>query len=411
MEALRIAMDSLIVNRLRALLTTLGIIIGVGSVIGLISLGRGVQDFIASEFSDLGSNLIIVFSSPPQSPTRERIEPLTTLEALDLVALPTVSNMSPIHGLRGNIIYERESVAQQESWGVTPNYLEIRSSFRPAYGRWFTQQDIDARERFMVLGWTVAEELFGELDDGAFDPTGELVRFMDTSFTVIGVMEETSSLTNENGIVFMPISTSQQRLAAPDRSRTRDGGYLLDAIYLQATSEEATEQAVLEIETYLTAAHNVQFDGEQDFTIVNQSDLISTLDGITGNLTIFLSLIAGTSLLVGGIGIMNIMLVSVTERTREIGIRKAIGAKQTDILSQFLIESILLALLGGFLGILLGAGIAFLGTRLVSQLTLSVQVDSIILATTVSAAVGVFFGFYPAWQAARKNPIDALRFE
>jgi putative ABC transport system permease protein len=410
MEAIRIAFNSLLVNRLRALLTTLGIIIGVGSVIGLISLGRGVQDFIASEFADLGSNLLVVFASPPKSPTRERIEPLTTIEALEMVSLPEISLIAPIHGLQGNIVYGRENIPGQLSYGVTPSYVDVRN-YTPVFGRWFTQADIDDKARVVVLGWGVAEELFGELDDGAIDPTGELVRYLDTPFEVIGVMEETSALAGENNILFLPISTSQQRLAPPFRARTRDGGYFLDAIYLQAASEDAMDQAAIAIEQYLMDAHNIQFDGEQDFTIVNQSDLLESLNGITNNLTIFLSLIASTSLLVGGIGIMNIMLVSVTERTREIGIRKAIGAKQSDILAQFLTESIVLSLLGGFLGIMVGFLIAFLGTTLVTQLTLSVRPDSIALATTVSVMVGVFFGFYPAWQAARKNPIDALRFE
>jgi putative ABC transport system permease protein len=410
MEILRIAFSSLVANRLRAVLTTLGIIIGVGAVIGLISLGRGVEDYIASEFESLGSNLLAVFSSPPQSPTRDRIEPLTTVEAAEMASLPSVAAMTPIHRLSGTVIYEGENIDNQQSFGVAPNYPALRS-IDVLYGRWISEQDIDDRARVMVLGYGVAEELFGEDVIPEFDPTGETVRYRGASFTLIGVMDETSDLAGENNTAFIPISTSQQRLAPPDRSRTRDGGYYLDAIYLQATSEDATDQAVIEVEQYLMDAHNIQFDGEQDFSIVNQTDLLNSLGSITRNLTIFLALISSTSLLVGGIGIMNIMLVSVTERTREIGIRKAIGAKQADILFQFLIESVVLSLLGGFLGIALGFLIATLGTNLVRQLTLSVQMDSIVLATTVSIVVGVFFGFYPAWQAARKNPIDALRAE
>ncbi|MEM6283109.1 MAG: ABC transporter permease, partial [Chloroflexota bacterium] len=325
MESLRIALSSLIVNRLRALLTTLGIIIGVGSVIALISLGRGVEDFIASEFESLGSNLIVVFRSAPQSPTRDRIEPLTTVEAIDILNLPSISNIAPIHGIQGNIIFGRENIADQVGYGVTPSYVDLRN-YEPFLGRWISQQDVNDLARVIVLGWNVAEDLFGELDDGQIDPTGATVRFDGLPFTVIGVMEETSALAGENGNVFIPISISQQRLASPERSRTRDGGYYIDALYMQAISEEATQQAVRDVEDYLFFAHEIEFEGEQDFTVVNQSDLLASLNGITRNLTIFLSLIAATSLMVGGVGIMNIMLVTVTERTREIGIRKAIGA-------------------------------------------------------------------------------------
>ena len=411
MDAFRIAFDSLIANRLRALLTTLGVIIGVGAVIGLISLGRGVEDFIASEFEGLGSNLLVVFASPPQSPTRERIQPLSTVEAADLLALDSIAAIAPIHGLQGNVVLGRENAPGVTSFGVTPDYINVRN-YNVAYGEFINDTHIADRNRVIALGWGVAEDLYGEdvmTDD--FNPVGETVRYMDTTFDVIGVMEKTSEIAGENDYVYIPISTSQQRLAPPFRARTRDGGYFLDAIYLQATSEDVMDQAALEIEQYLVDAHNIQFSGEEDFTVVNQSDLLESLGAITQNLTIFLSLIASTSLLVGGIGIMNIMLVSVTERTQEIGIRKAVGAKQLDILLQFLIESIVLSLLGGFLGIGLGWLISVIGTVTVEQLDLSVQMDSVLLATSVSIMVGVFFGFYPAWQAARKNPIDALRFE
>ncbi len=405
---LRIALDSLIINRFRAILTTLGIIIGVGSVIGLISLGRGIEGLIASQFSSLGTNLVVVRSAAPTSPTRERIEPLTTAEALDLAALPSVTGVAPLHRLSGNLVYESESITNQVSYGATPSYVELRD-YLPQFGRFITQADVDNEERVAVLGWDVAEDLFGELDDGFFDPVGETVRFSDTAFTVVGVMEDTTGLTDDNSVLFIPISTSQQRLAPSGESRTRDGGYKLDAIYLQAANEDETDVTVQAIEGYLFEAHDIRFDGEQDYAVVNQSDLLDSLNGITSNLTVFLALIASTSLLVGGIGIMNIMLVSVTERTKEIGIRKAIGAKQRDILLQFLFESVVLSLLGGFLGIALGTAFATAGTALVRSLNMSVQADSVILATGVSVTIGILFGFYPAWQAARKNPIDALR--
>jgi putative ABC transport system permease protein len=260
----------------------------------------------------------------------------------------------------------------------------------------------------LVLGFGVAEELFGE--DFA-DPTGTIVRYQDVVFEVVGVMEETSDVAGENDYIYMPITTSQQRLAPPERSRTRDGGYLVDAIYMQAINEESIPVARNEVFDYLSFAHDIQFAGEEDFTVVAQSDVLESLNDITGRLTIFLSLIASTSLLVGGIGIMNIMLVTVTERTKEIGLRKALGARRIDILLQFLVESIILSLLGGALGITLGWLIAVAGTTFVSQLTLGVQMDAVLLATGVSIAVGLFFGMFPAYQASVKNPIDALRFE
>jgi len=401
------AISSLLANRLRALLTTLGIIIGIGAVIGLISLGRGVEDFIAAEFEGLGSNLVIVFSSPPSSPTRDRIQPISTNEIQDILALNAVAKVAPIHGLRGNIVAGRENFPGVNSYGVTPSFIEVRN-YTIHNGRFITQQDLTERSRVIVLGWNVAEELYGE---DFPDPTGNTVRYLDVPFEVVGVMEQTSDVAGENDYIYMPITTSQQRLAPPTRSRTRDGGYLIDAAYMQAVSEEAVTDALRQVDDYLFQAHNIGFDGEQDYTVVSQTDILNSINDITGRLTIFLSLIASTSLLVGGIGIMNIMLVTVTERTKEIGLRKAIGARPVDILVQFLVESIILSLLGGFLGIVFGWLIATLGTVLVSQLDLGVQLDAILLATGVSVGVGLFFGIYPAFQAAAKNPIDALRFE
>ncbi|MGV2435591.1 MAG UNVERIFIED_CONTAM: ABC transporter permease [Anaerolineae bacterium] len=302
METIRIALVSLYANRLRSILTTLGIIIGIGAVIGLISLGRGVEDFIASEFESLGSNLLIAFASPPKSPTRERIEPITTVEATDLLSLPTIQYVAPIHGLIGNINSGGETF-NATTYGVIPDYLIVRN-YAVLWGRWVTVEDLDSKARVMVLGSTVAEELFGK----DYNPVGEIVRYREVPMTIIGVMEKTSEAAGENEIAYIPLTTSQQRLAPPFRARTRDGGYFLDALYLQATSEDVMDEATRQIDEYLREAHNVQFDGEEDYTIVNQADVLEVLGSITGVLTIFLSLIAGISLLVGGIGIMNITL-------------------------------------------------------------------------------------------------------
>jgi putative ABC transport system permease protein len=409
-ESLRIAVGSLLINRLRAVLTTLGIIIGVGAVIGLVSLGRGVENFIQSEFQSLGSNVLFVFSSAPKSGTRTTIQPLSTLEGEALASpavTPSVRQVAMEYNVSALVAAGANAVRLAAS-GTTPNFVDVRN-WQPRLGAFISQQDVDSAARVAVLGTTVVQKLFG---DKTFDTVGQTIRINDRVFTVIGVMTELGggigALGDQNEVVYIPISTAQTRL---DRARTRDGGYRVDILDIQAVSEKAMKSASLEIETYLSDAHDIRFQGEQDFTIVNQGDLLSSLGAVTGILTIFLSLIAGISLLVGGIGIMNIMLVSVTERTREIGLRKAVGACGTDIMLQFLVESLILSFLGGGLGIALGGLIIMIGGILAPDLKLALTPDAVILATVVSTFIGIFFGLYPASRAARMRPIDALRFE
>ncbi len=410
LEAVRSALRSLAANKLRSALTMLGIIIGVGAVITLLSVGQGVEAYVRAQFESIGTNVLFVIpgqlqEGPPSARSRTP-RPLTMgdAEALkDPVRAPDVVAVAPEVQRYARISHgKKETVVQVR--GVNLDYFQVRN-WSVAEGRLFTEQEITGQARVAVLGQMARERLFGDAD-----PLGQTVRLNNMPFKVIGVMEEKGggSAGSEDLTAFVPITTAQTRLF---HVRTYRGEYTVSAILISAASEDAMDAAAQEITEILRERHNIQYLDEDDFTVISQKDLISIFGDITRVLTIFLGAIAAISLIVGGIGIMNIMLVSVTERTREIGLRKAVGARRSDILLQFLIEAIVLSLIGGFVGILLGVSGALAVTQFAGDFQARVTVEAIALATGFSAAVGLFFGIYPATRAARLHPIEALRYE
>jgi putative ABC transport system permease protein len=287
--------------------------------------------------------------------------------------------------------------------GVSANYFRVNNLTEFQAGDTLTQQDVDNQARVAVLGSEIAQDLFEDLF-----PIGQSVRVNGVSYEVVGVLVESGSqFSDSDSDVYIPLSTALNRLYS---RRTRHGEQAVSVITVQAISEQETDAAIEQVTETLRRRHEIVYADDDDFNIFSQTDLLQTFDTVTATLTAFLGAIAGISLLVGGIGIMNIMLVSVTERTREIGIRKAIGALKRDILSQFLLESVLLSLLGGFLGIALGWSISILAGRLIDLVTV-VDLGTVALATGFAMAVGLVFGIYPAWRAAGLRPIEALRYE
>ncbi len=405
-ENVRIAVDAILANKMRATLTMLGIIIGIASVIALISLGRGVENFIFSEFELLGAKRLSVSSAEPVADTRTRIDPIT-MDDVENLRNPQIAPSVLETGASYNVVvlieYMGESMATTAR-GYTPNLAEMLS-WNVQTGRFFTPQENADKEKVALVGLDVVDELFG---DENYNPVGAQIRVDDQSFEIIGVMETRgSAFGNDNSAIIVPISVAQTRLA-----NARVGNEIaVDTMYVESISNDLIDQTETEIDQYLYNKHLLNSVDERDYEISNPSTIQDAVRGITGLLTILLGLIASISLFVGGIGIMNIMLVTVTERTREIGLRKAVGATPDRILSQFLIESIILSLFGGIIGIFIGWLVAFIGTALIDGLYLTVDLDAIIVATTVSTGVGVFFGWWPARQAARMNPIDALRYE
>ncbi len=401
-ESFLIALDSLMNNKLRAILTMLGVIIGVGAVIALMAVGNGFKVYVTQQIQSIGSNLLTVSTDNATSNGYATLT-MSDVQALsDKNVAPDILDVSAtVQGGR-SVAYQGITV-NAPVVGVTVNYFAMSNQSQLDLGSLFTQGDIDSRAQVVVLGAVAAQDLFGETY-----PLGQWIRITGGQYRVVGVLtSKGGGQFSPDDRVYIPLTTAQQYL---NPVVTRKGQPAVTNIVAQAVSQDATDAATNEVTQILRQQHDLLYVTTNDFRIQSQNDLLSTISTITSTLTLFLGAIAGISLLVGGIGIMNIMLVSVTERTREIGIRKAIGALRRDVLTQFMIEALTLSLVGGILGTLLGWGISKLIGPAVN-VTAVVDIGTVALANSVAAVIGLVFGIYPAWRAASLRPIDALRYE
>lgn len=396
-------MQSLVANKMRSVLTMLGIIIGVSAVIILVSIGQGATSSVTSQIQGLGSNLLTV--QPGQASSggvSMGMGSSNTLKSSDIETIkasaPSVQAVAPSVSRSVQVVYQQKNTGTQIT-GTTPEYVQVRAA-KTQIGRFFNENEVDSSAKVAVLGPTVVQNLFGFAD---VNPVGETVRINGIPFRVIGVMESkgSSGFQNQDDMIFIPVTTAQQRLIGNDNLRN---------IFVEAKSADLMSQASVEVRSALRRAHRLTFDKPDDFSISNQADILDTFKGVTQTLTLFLGEVAAISLLVGGIGVMNIMLVSVTERTREIGIRKAIGARHRDLLTQFLIEAVVLSLIGGIIGILLGIAGSFSLGR-VMNLSTEMSLNAILTAFGFSGLIGIVFGVFPARKASKLEPIEALRFE
>ena len=400
---IKIAVRALANNKLRGFLTMLGIIIGVASVITMLAIGQGSKRSIQAQISEMGSNMIMIHpGADVRGGVRQDASAMETLKLQDYENIVDetrfVSAVSPSVNSSGQAIYGANN-APTTVYGISPDYLEIRR-YKVEDGDMFTEQDIQTAAKVCVVGKTVVDNLF---PDGG-NPVGKVIRFQKLPFRIVGVLESkgyNSMGMDQDDLILAPYTTIQKKVLAITH---------LQGITCSALKEEYTDQAIDEISEILRRNHKLKGSDDDDFTIRSQQELSTMLTSTTDMMTVLLAAVAGISLLVGGIGIMNIMYVSVTERTREIGLRMSIGAKGIDILAQFLIESILISVTGGLIGVVFGVGAALVVNG-VAHFPIFIQPWSVILSFAVCTVTGVFFGWYPAKKAAQLDPIEAIRYE
>jgi putative ABC transport system permease protein len=398
-ESILIALTSLKANKLRSGLTILGVIIGVAAVITMIAVGEGAKSQVTESIKNLGTNLLMVYPGQfRRGPGREGPRKDLKIEDAETIKekVSSISDVTPEIRRSAKVEFENMNTTTSIT-GTTPSFLKVRN-YQLTKGRNFSEEDLKGKKKVCILGAEVVKNLFGE-----YDPIGKIVKIARHNFEVIGTLKEkgTQMMGNPDDVIFIPLTTAQRRIFGKD---------ILSTIYVQVKDEKLIDIAQEEITYIMRERHNLKEDDEDDFTVGSQKDMLQTMQSVLGTFTMLLASIAVVSLVVGGIGIMNIMLVSVVERTREIGIRKALGATPYNIMSQFIIEAIILSLIGGIIGIILG----IIATKIIAKVAGWITVitfQSILLAFFFSVSVGIFFGFYPAKKASSLNPIDALRYE
>lgn len=399
---LKIALKALNNNKLRCFLTMLGIIIGVASVITMLAIGQGSKNSIKAQISEMGSNMIMIHPGNMQrGGVRQSADDMQTLEESDYEALkdlPGIAAVSPSVNSGGQLVNGNNNYPSS-IYGVTPEYLDIRR-FKVKEGSMFTEHDIKSAAKVCILGKTVVDNLFPNGED----PVGHVIRFGKIPLTVIGVLESkgTNSMgQDQDDVVIAPYTTVMKRILAID---------YIQGIFASAVDEARTDETIEAITDVLRSRHRIKEGADDDFEIRPQQELSEMMNSTSDMMTVLLACIAGISLLVGGIGIMNIMYVSVTERTREIGLRMSIGARGIDILSQFLIEAVIISVSGGIIGILVGVIASWL-VNVIAHWPIYIQPYSVVLSFAVCTVTGVFFGWYPAKKAAGLDPIEAIRYE
>ena len=401
-ESIKMALEGMVSNKLRTFLTLLGIIIGVGAVIAMVGLGLGVKENIKSNISRLGSNLLII-TSGGRTASGARIAAGEGARLTWDDAQAIEKQVDGIAGITASVSSSYQLVVGNQNWtsrveGTTPANFTIQN-YELSDGRFFTERDLSSRSRVAIIGKTVAESLF---PDG--DPVGQMMRVNKAPFQVIGVLKskgQSGMGMDQDDIVFIPLTTAQNRMM---------GITHVQRITVQAENENVINDVQAELEQVLRTRHKIKEGGDDDFTVGNMAAIMETMMETANSITLLLGCIAAISLLVGGIGIMNIMLVSVTERTREIGIRKALGATYDNILLQFLIEAMVIGIVGGFLGVVVGIAASF-GISYFAGWNTVISWLAIVVAVVFSVGIGLFFGIYPARKAALLDPIDALRYE